>query len=77
MQMRVVACLGVKEPSKRGAESPRKELPETVLSRRGLFTGKGKMVIFTMPKQYENDTNMTGSTRRRSGLWNDLDRSCE
>jgi hypothetical protein len=28
----------------------------------GLFTGKGKWVIFTVSRQYEDDTNMTGST---------------
>ena len=29
----------------------------------GLFTGKGIMVIFTVSRQYENDTSMTGSSR--------------
>ena len=48
---------------------------ETVLSRRGLFTDKGKRVIFTLSKQYENDTSMTGSKRRRSRRWIHLDRS--
>jgi hypothetical protein len=41
----------------------------------GLFVGKDKMVIFTVSKQHENDINRTGSKRRRSGLWNHLDRS--
>ena len=43
----------------------------------GLFTGKGKMVISIVSKHYESDTNMTGSKRRISGLWNHLNRSCE
>jgi hypothetical protein len=76
MQMRVVACLEMREPSECSAESPRRWLPETVLSRRGLFTGKGKWVIFTVSTQYKNDTSITGSKRRRRGLWIHLDRSC-
>ena len=75
MQVAVVACLGMKDPPERSAEGPRRRLPETVLSRRGLFMDKGKMVIFTVSKQYENDINMTGSKRRRRGLWNHLIRS--
>ena len=47
MQVGIVACLGMKKAPGRSAVKPRKDLPETVLSRRGLFTGKGKMVIFT------------------------------
>ena len=54
---------GVKEPSGRSAERPRKRLPETVLSQRGLFSGKGKMVISIVSKHYEDDTNMMGSMR--------------
>ncbi|MDD0429629.1 hypothetical protein PS008_25175, partial [Shigella sonnei] len=49
-----------------------KDLPETLLSRKRLVNGKGKMVIFRMPKHGENDTNRTGSTKQRSGLWNHL-----
>ena len=39
------------------------------LSQRGLIKGKGIMVIFRMLTHGENDTNRTGSTKRRSGLW--------
>ena len=43
-----LACLGVGKYLGRSAKRSRKDLPETVLSRRGLFTGKGKMVILTV-----------------------------
>ena len=42
-----LACLGSANTPGRSAKRSRKDLPETVLSRRRLFTGKGKMVIFT------------------------------
>ena len=45
-----LACLGSRNTSGRSVKRSRKDLPETVLSRRGLFTGKGKMVIFRMFK---------------------------
>ena len=70
MQMVVVACLGMKETPGRCAERPRKESPEILLSRKGLVNGKGKMVIFTVSNHSENETNITVSTKRRSGLWN-------
>ena len=38
----------------------------------GLFTCKGKKVISRILTHGESDTNRTGSTRRRSGLWNHL-----
>ena len=41
----------------------------------GLFTGRGKIVIFSVSKHYDNDTNLTGLRRRRSGIWNHLNRS--
>ena len=41
----------------------------------GLFTDKGKRVISTAGPCSENDTNTTGSTRRRRGLWIHLIRS--
>ena len=34
----------------------------------GLFTCKGKKVIFIVSNHSENETNRTGSMRRRSGL---------
>ena len=61
-------------PGRSGKRS-RKDLPETVLCRRGLFTGKGKPVIFTMWKHYENDTNGKSSTNRECERWNHLNRS--
>ena len=42
------------------------------LSRRGLNKGKGIMVIFRILKHGENGSIRTGSTKRRSGLWNHL-----
>ena len=48
MQVGIVACMGIKEAPGRSAVKPRKDLPETDLSRRGLNKGKGIMVIFTM-----------------------------
>jgi hypothetical protein len=41
----------------------------------GAVYGKGKWVIFAVSKQYENDSNMTGSKRRRGGRWFRLNRS--
>jgi hypothetical protein len=41
----------------------------------GLFTAKGKMVISIVGPHSENDSNRTGSSRRRSGLWIHLDLS--
>ena len=72
MQMVVVACLGMKKAPGRSAVKPRKDSPEKILSRRGLIRGKGKMVISSMSNHSENDTNGTGSTRRRHGLMNHL-----
>ena len=63
MQMVVVACLGKKNAPGRSAETSQKDLPETLLSRKGLVKGKGKMVIFRMLKHSENEGNRTGSTR--------------
>ena len=37
MQVAIVACLGMKKAPGRSAVKPRKDLPETVLSRRGSF----------------------------------------
>jgi hypothetical protein len=42
---------------------------------KGAVFGKGKWVISTVSKQYENDAKMTSLTRRRSGLWNHPNRS--
>ena len=64
--------MGWRDSPGRGAERSRKDSPEKILSRRGLIRGKGKMVIFTMLTHGENDTNRTGSTRQRSGIWNHL-----
>ena len=58
-----LACLGVEEYSGKNAERSRKELPETVLSRRGLFMCKGKVVIFSSCKHGANDSIETGSTK--------------
>ena len=63
MQMVVVACLGMKKASGRGAVKPRKDLPEKILSRRGLIRGKGKMVISNILNHSENDTKSLGSKR--------------
>ena len=52
-------------------------LPETVLSRRGTVYSKGNLVIFIVWKHCKNSTIMKGSTRRRCGRWNHLDRSPE
>ena len=72
MQMVVVACLGWKKSPGESARSSRKESPENVLSRRGLNKGKGIKVIFKVSNHSENETNITGLTRRRNGLWNHL-----
>ena len=42
MQVGIVACLGVTETPGRSAVKPRKDLPETVLSRRGCLRAKAK-----------------------------------
>ena len=42
MQVRIVACLGMKKASGRSAVKPRKDLPETVLSRRGCLRARAK-----------------------------------
>ena len=76
MQVGIVACLGMKKTPGRCAERSQKDSPETLLSRKGLVNGKGKMVIFTVSNHSENETNRTGTTRRRSGLWNHLIWSC-
>ena len=77
IQMVVVACLGMKKAPGRSAVNPQKESPEIVLSRRGLFTGKGKVVISSMSNHSENDTNITDSMRQRCGRWIHLNRSLE
>ena len=46
MQVCIVACLGVKKAPGRSVVKPRNEMPENVLSRRGLNKGKGIKVIF-------------------------------
>ena len=69
IQVGIVACLGMKKAPGRGAVKQRKDLPENVLSRRGLIEGRGNMVIFSMPKHNESDTNRKGSTKRRSERW--------
>ena len=69
MQVGIMACLGMKEAPGRSAVKPRKDSPENVLSRRGLIEGRGKMVILSMPKHNESDTNRKGSMKRRSGHW--------
>ena len=42
MQAGIEACLGVKKASGRSAVKPRKDLPETVLSRRGCLRARAK-----------------------------------
>ena len=42
MQVGIVACLGVKKAPGRSAVKPRKDLPETVLSRRGCLRARAK-----------------------------------
>ena len=69
MQMEGVACLGWKKSPGESARSSRKELFENVLSRRGLNKGKGIMVILSMPKHNESDTNRKGSMKQRSERW--------
>ena len=59
----------VEEIAGKSARSARKELPEIVLSRRGLIKGKGIMVIFTISKHGESVSIGTGSMKRISGLW--------
>ena len=63
MQMVVVACLGVKNAPGRSAETSQKDLPETLLSRKGMVNGKGKMVIFSMSNHSENGIKSLGSKR--------------
>ena len=75
MQVGVVACLGMKKAPGRSADGSRKQLPERVLSWRGLIRGKGKMVIFIMVKHRENGSIGTSSMRLRSGRWIHLIRS--
>ena len=70
-----LACPGVDKYSGKKWEMITEKLPETVLSRKGLFTDKGKVVIFTVATHSENDGNGTGSTRQRRGRWIYLDRS--
>ena len=43
----------------------------------GLFTCKGKRVIFRISTHSENDENRTGSKRRRRGRWIHLKQSLE
>ena len=42
MHVGIVACLGVKKAPRRCAVKPRKDLPETVLSRRGCLRARAK-----------------------------------
>ena len=42
MQVGILACLGVKISPGRSAVKPRKDLPETVLSRRGCLSARAK-----------------------------------
>ena len=42
MQVGIVACLGMKKASGRSAVKPQKDLPETVLSRRGCLRARTK-----------------------------------
>ena len=42
MQVGIVACLGMKKAPGRSAVKPRKDLPETVLSRRGCLRARAK-----------------------------------
>ena len=76
-EMEGVACLGWKKSPGESARSSRNESQENVLSRRGLNKGSGKMVIFRISKHGENDSIGKGSMKRRSGLWNHLNRSYE
>ena len=70
-----LACLGVDKYSGKKWKRSRKDLPETVLSRRGLIRGKGKMVIFIVVPPSENVTNRKITTRQRREHWFHLDRS--
>ena len=63
MQVGIVACLAWKKSLGESARGPRKESPEIVLSRRGMIKDKGKMVIFSIPKHNESDTNRKGSMK--------------
>ena len=63
---------GVEEITGTKCEKLAERIAENVLSRRGLNKGRGKMVILRMSKHGENDSIRTGSTKRRSGLWNHL-----
>ena len=53
MQMEGVACLGWKKSPGESARNSRNELPENVLSQKGLNKGRGKMVIFTVSNRSE------------------------
>ena len=53
------------------------EVAGTVLSRRGLFTARAIGSFSTAPRQCEDDTSRTGSSRRRIWRWFRLDRSPE
>ena len=72
MQMGIVACLGWKKSPGESARNSWNESLENVLSRRGLNKVNGIMVIFTVSTHSESDTNIQGSKRRRSRLWNHL-----
>ena len=75
MQVAVVACLGMEEPSGRSAETLVEKSPKKIPSRRGLNKGRGNMVIFRMLQHGENYANRMGLTNRERGLWNHLIRS--
>ena len=45
MQVGIVACLGMKKAPGRSAVKPRKDLPETVLSRRGCLHAREKRLF--------------------------------
>ena len=61
MQVGIVACLGMKKASGRSAVKPRKDLPETVLSRRGCLRARAKRSFLLC----ENIMKMTSTERAR------------
>ena len=61
MQVGIVACLGMKNTSGRSAVKPQKDLPETVLSRRGCLRARAKRSF----SQCENIMKMIPTERAR------------
>ena len=63
MQVGILACLGMKKAPGRSAVKPRKDLPETVLSRRGCLRARAErsfpvcqtIVIMKSTKQARRD----------------------